>query len=167
MGGRARAGAGRGGKRVSVGPHGARLRTTERWIAKVRLFAVAFALVEVGVLTTHYPLGYEAVAWIVTAVFAAGAVAIQLLARRDDARASRTLAYAALALDTVVISAYAFVYSFEYGNQTRFALIFAVAEAALRFGLRGGIVLPLLTTIPLAGIEWWRVRHFGHQPGAS
>jgi hypothetical protein len=36
-----------------------RLRQTERWVALVRLLAVPFALVEVGVLTQDYPPGYE------------------------------------------------------------------------------------------------------------
>ena len=36
-----------------------RLRATERWIAWVRLAAVPFAVVEVGLLSTDYPSGYE------------------------------------------------------------------------------------------------------------
>ena len=36
-----------------------RLRRTERWIARVRLLAVPFAVVEVGFLSHDYPPGYE------------------------------------------------------------------------------------------------------------
>jgi hypothetical protein len=36
-----------------------RLNETERWIAWVRLAAVPFAIVEVGLLSTDYPPGYE------------------------------------------------------------------------------------------------------------
>jgi GAF domain len=43
-----------------------RLRETERWIAWVRLAAVPFAIVEVGLLSTDYPPGYEGWAWATT-----------------------------------------------------------------------------------------------------
>src|SRR6266508_6852478 len=39
----------------------------EVWIARVRFLAVLFAVLEVGLLTTSYPDGYETVAWIATA----------------------------------------------------------------------------------------------------
>ena len=50
----------------------ARLLDVERWIAWVRLGAVFFAAVEVGVFTESFPPGYERVAWALTAVFALG-----------------------------------------------------------------------------------------------
>jgi hypothetical protein len=45
-----------------------RRRQTERWIAWVRLFAVPFAVVEVGVISSGYPPGYETWAWIIRPV---------------------------------------------------------------------------------------------------
>src|SRR5436190_1237796 len=50
-----------------------RPREVELWIARVRLAAVCFAVLEVGILSENYPPGYENYAWIATAVFAAGA----------------------------------------------------------------------------------------------
>ena len=47
----------------------ARLREVELWIARVRLGAVLFGALEVGLLSTGYPSGYEAYAWITTAAF--------------------------------------------------------------------------------------------------
>ena len=38
----------------------------ERWLANVRLAAVAFAVVEVGVFTESYPEGYQLWAWVLT-----------------------------------------------------------------------------------------------------
>jgi hypothetical protein len=34
------------------------------WIARVRLIAVLFAVLEMGLFITGYPNGYESVAWI-------------------------------------------------------------------------------------------------------
>jgi len=45
-----------------------RRRQIERWIAWVRLFAVPFAVVEVGVISSGYPPGDETWAWTITAV---------------------------------------------------------------------------------------------------
>jgi hypothetical protein len=46
----------------------------EVWIARVRLVAVLFVVIEVGLVTKNYPSGYEAYAWITTPVFALGAL---------------------------------------------------------------------------------------------
>ena len=47
----------------------ARLRETETWIAWVRLGAIVFALLEVGVFSGGYPAGYETYAWATTGIF--------------------------------------------------------------------------------------------------
>jgi len=59
---------------VADTPRLARLREIEVWIARVRLGAVVFAVLEVGVLSADYPPGYENYAWITTAVFGVGAL---------------------------------------------------------------------------------------------
>src|SRR5207245_10983894 len=63
----------------------AHLRDSERWIASVRLGGVLFAVVQVA-LTTGYPHGYERDAWIITALFAAGALIVFALSRRRTVR---------------------------------------------------------------------------------
>jgi len=60
----------------------------------------------------------------------------------------------------VVIGAYAVIFTYEYGNQTRFALVLVVLEAALRYGLVGGVGLPLALVPFFWFVEWWRVHHF-------
>ena len=45
-----------------------RRRQIERWIAWVRLFAVPFAVFEVGVIYSGYPRGYERWAWIARSI---------------------------------------------------------------------------------------------------
>src|SRR4051794_2164751 len=139
-----------------------RLREVELWIARVRLAAVCFAVLEVGILSENYPPGYENYAWIATAVFAAGAVALYAASTRGD---PRVVGLVALLFDTAVIAAFATMYSYEYGSPTRWALMFVVTEAALRYGLLGALVLPLLLFPYLVFAEWWRVHHFQDGPG--
>ena len=143
-------------------PRRARLREVEVWIARIRLGAVLFGVLEVGLLSEGYPPGYETYAWITTAVFAAGALLLFAGSTRFD---PRVVGVAALVFDTCVIAAFATIYSFEYGSPTRWALMFAVTEAALRYGLLGAVVLPLLLFPFLVFAEWWRVHHFHDGPG--
>jgi K+-sensing histidine kinase KdpD len=83
-----------------------------------------------------------------------------VLSRREIA-GSRVVAAFALLFDTAVICGYALLYSFEYGNPTRWALIFVVVEAALRYGIRGGVLVPIALFPYFAFVEWWRDREFG------
>ncbi|TML59846.1 MAG: GAF domain-containing protein [Actinobacteria bacterium] len=139
----------------------ARLVETERWVAWVRLGGVAFAIFEVGLFSVDYPPGYESAAWTITGLFTAGSIALFVLARRGSLRLAPTLSAAALLFDTAIVSAYAIVYSYEYGSPTRWALIVVVVEAGLRYGLVGGLGLPLLLVPFFVFIEWWRAHKFG------
>jgi signal transduction histidine kinase len=143
-------------------PRLARLREIEIWIARVRLGAVFFGAIEVGFLSDGYPRNYETYAWITIAVFAVGAALLFAASRRYDPRVVGVLA---LAFDACIIATFATIYSFEYGSPTRWALMFVVVEAALRFGLLGALVLPLLLFPYLVFAEWWRVHHFDEKPG--
>jgi signal transduction histidine kinase len=132
-------------------------RDVERWMAGIRVGGVALALFQIGLLGDQYPAGYEAAAWATTGVLAAGAAAFALLARREfDAAGSRRLGLAALGFDTAVISAYVLIYAFQPGTPIRQLLIVPVFEAALRFGLRGGVILPVVLAPVYAAFEWRR-----------
>ncbi|HZR96119.1 MAG TPA: ATP-binding protein [Gaiellaceae bacterium] len=137
-----------------------RRRQIERWVARVRVGGVAFAVVEIAFLTKSFPDGYETAAWALTGAFAAGALVLFALARSAPAAYLPAVGFGALCFDTAVISAYAVVFSYEYGNQTRWALVFVVAEAALRYGLLGGVALPLALVPVWWFVERWRVDHF-------
>jgi signal transduction histidine kinase len=137
-----------------------RRRELERWIARLRLVGVVFAALEIGVFTPHFPPGYHVRAWAITAGFAFGAAILYLLARSERDSVLRATGVAGVVFDTAVICAYVMLFAYEYGNQTRFALVFAVVEAALRYGLAGGVLLPLLLVPYLWLVEWWRVRQF-------
>jgi signal transduction histidine kinase len=138
-----------------------RFEQAERWLANVRLGAVVFAVAEVGLFTEFYPEGYQLWAWLLTVVFAVGSVALFLASRNERFVVSTAFGWLSLLFDTALIGGFAFLYSYEYGSPTRYALIFAVVEAALRFGLRGGVLLPLALVPYLAFVEWWRADHFG------
>ena len=138
--------------------HLERLREIERWIAWIRLFAVPFAALEVGLMTSDYPDGYEEVAWAITGVFAVGAVLLWILSRRErPLAAQQRLGVTSLVFDTAVVSAFfVLYYAFEIGTPIRLLLFLPIAEAAIRFGLIGGIVLPLVLVGVLAAGEWLR-----------
>jgi signal transduction histidine kinase len=122
----------------------------ERWMAWIRLGAVLFAVFQIAVLRDDYPPGYDLAAWTTTVVFAAGALVIWGLALRDlGQRAFARLGLAALAFDTVVVSSYVLVYSFQPGTPVRLAFFIPVVEAAFRYGLVGGITLPFVL-VPVA-----------------
>ena len=142
-----------------------RLRQQEIWIAWIRLLAIPWALFEVGVNVHEYPRGHEAGAWIVTAVLAAGALAFAWLARRPlDPNRRGQLGFLALAFDTAVIYAYVFIYAFEPGMPTRALVFLPVIEAAARYGVRGGLALPVVTAPLLALTEIWRAERFAAEP---
>ena len=140
----------------------ARLRGAEIWIARVRLGAVVFGVLEVGLLSTGYPSGYETYAWLVTGVFGVGAILLFAASKGVD---PRVVGLVALLFDTAAIAGYATLYSYEYGSPTRWALIFVVVEAALRYGLLGALALPVVLLPYLVFAEWWRVHHFHAGPG--
>jgi signal transduction histidine kinase len=138
-----------------------RSREIELWIARVRLVAVLFAVLEVGIFTKDYPAGYETMGWITTGVFAAGAVVFFLVARRAY---FPLLGVAALVFDGAVIAAFATLYAYEYGSPTRWALMFVVVEGALRFGLLGVLSVSVSLFPFLVFVEWWRAREFADSP---
>jgi signal transduction histidine kinase len=139
-------------------------RASERWIAWVRLGALLFAFVEVAFSSPGAPPGYRTAQWVLTGVFAVFAIAIFWAARRVPDDWLGPLGLAALVFDTLAIAAYALAYTYEYGNQTRWALILVVVEAALRYGQVGAVIVPILLIPYFWFNEWWRVHEFG-SPG--
>jgi signal transduction histidine kinase len=141
-------------------PDPQRRREIETWISRVRVGGVAFAILEIALFTNSFPPGYRTAAWALTGAFAFGTVVLLLLARLEGDDLLSATGFAALLFDTAVISAYGVIFSYEYGNQTRWGLVFVVAEAALRYGLLGGVLLPVALIPVWWFFEWWRVRYF-------
>lgn len=133
-------------------------------MAWVRLLAVPFALLEVGVFKEDYPPGYERWAWVLTAALAAGAVVFLWLAYRVRSRSAwRRIGLAALIFDSAVVYGYVLVFAFEPGTPIRQLVFIPLIEAALRYGLVGGIAMPAFSAAALALTEWWREEHFPPQ----
>ncbi|HLM35023.1 MAG TPA: ATP-binding protein [Gaiellaceae bacterium] len=130
-----------------------RLRDVDRWIANVRLLAVPFVAVQVAT-TDNYPDGYEVWAWAVAFVFAAGAIVLWLMRRRETE--GRALDVAALAFDFVLISAFALVFHFERGTPSRQLLFLPVLEGAARFALPGAFIVAVASTPVIAWFEHLR-----------
>ncbi|MGH3009702.1 MAG: sensor histidine kinase [Gaiellaceae bacterium] len=137
------------------------LRDLETRLAWIRLGGVVFAALEVGVFTPTFPPGYELASWIVTAIFGAGAALLFWFAYHEAAARLPAVGLIALLFDTSIVAAYATIFTYDYGNQTRWALILPIAEAALRYGLLGGVALPVLLIPYFAFNEWWRAHRFG------
>jgi len=134
----------------------------ERWISWVRIAAVPWPFLEVGIFSTGYPSrGYELVAWGTTLALALGAALFFWVDRGPIAPTLQPrICLAGLAFDTGVIWAFALVYTFEPGTPIRQLLFFPVVEAALRFGLLGGLAMPLAQAPILVATEWWRSDRF-------
>jgi signal transduction histidine kinase len=142
-----------------------RLRENERWIAWVRLAAVPFAIVEVAVLSTDYPPGYETWAWATTGVLAIAGVGFFLLSRADEfARAPRRIGLLAITIDTVIVTGFVLIYQYEIGSPVNQLFFVLLVEAAVRYGIRGGLLMPLAIVPLLAVAEWWRESKFDNPP---
>jgi uncharacterized membrane protein len=110
-----------------------RLRENERWIAWVRLAAVPFAIVEVAVLSTDYPPGYETWAWATTGLLAIAGVGFFLLSRADEfARAPRRIGLLAITIDTVIVTGFVLIYQYEIGSPVNQLFFVLLVEAAVR-----------------------------------
>jgi signal transduction histidine kinase len=142
-----------------------RLRRTEIWIAWVRVFAVPFAAFEVAIVGDEHPPGYERWGWATAAALSLGAVAFFWLARRPlDRKALGRIGFLALAFDTAIVYAFVFVYTFEPSTPAWGILYIPVIEGALRYGMKGGALVPVVV-LPLVFLaEWWRAEEFGPPP---
>jgi signal transduction histidine kinase len=127
----------------------------EYWMSIVRLLAVPFAVLQVS-LTTDYPSGYELVAWLLTAALAAGAVG--LFATVRDSNPYR---FVAMTFDFGIVAAFTILYGFEFGTPTRQLLFLAIVVGAVRFGMRGGILVAL-AAVPVAALFEQQRAHWFH-----
>ncbi len=109
-----------------------------QWLVLLRAALVLVAVVTVSV--TDFPPAYGAWAWAVVGFFAAVTVVSAVLSQVELDRTARTRARAALIVcDAIVAIGVVAVFSFEAGEPYRALFLVPIAEAALRFGLRGGV----------------------------
>ena len=110
-----------------------------RWLVLLRAALVIVAVVAVDV--TNFPPSYEAWAWGVVGFFVAVTALSAVLAGVELGRAARVRARVLLiACDALVAIGFVAVFSYEAGEPYRALYLIPIAEAALRFGLIGGVV---------------------------
>ena len=139
------------------------LRRSERWIANVRVGAVAFAILQVA-LSTGYPPGYEFKAWETTAVFASAPRSSSGSAGGTCRATGRCCSPSPRSASTPrVISSYLLIYNYESGTPVRQVMYLAIVEAAVRFAIIGPLVLTALTLPVLIEFERLRAEHAGER----
>jgi signal transduction histidine kinase len=131
-----------------------------RWLVLLRAALAVFAAVAVAV--TSFPPSYEPWAWAVVGFFALVTIASGVLSATELDRTARTWARALLIVcDGVAAVGFIAVFSYQTGQPYRALYLIPIAEAALRFGLPGGliagIVMPWATIVVDAlgpGLQW-------------
>ena len=114
-------------------------RRPGHWLLALRAALVVVAAVDVGL--TDFPRGYEPWAWAVVGFFAASTALSAVLARMHLGRQARDGArILAITLDAIAAVGFVAVFSYQSGEPYRALYLVPIAEAALRFGLVGGVI---------------------------
>jgi signal transduction histidine kinase len=131
------------------------LRSVESWMAWIRVGGVFFAVFQIGAFREDAPRWHLTAAWITTIVLALAAIAFWLLARAKlSERAFRRVGLVTLVFDTAIVGAYVLIYAFEPGTPIRQLMFIPVVEAALRYGLLGGALSPIVCGAIAVGFEY-------------
>ena len=110
-----------------------------RWLVLLRAALVIVAVVAVA--GTNFPPSYEAWGWAVVGFFVATTVLSAVLSVVELGRAARVRARVLLIVcDGIVAIGFVAVFSYEAGEPYRALYLIPIAEAALRFGLVGGLI---------------------------
>ncbi|HEU5477408.1 MAG TPA: ATP-binding protein [Gaiellaceae bacterium] len=116
-----------------------------RWLVLLRAVLVVAAIV--AVVATTMPSSYRTWAWIVVAFFAAETVLSAVTSVIELGPTARVWARAFLiACDALVGIGFVAVFSFQSGQPYRPLYLIPIAEAALRFGLAGGVIAGVVMT---------------------
>jgi signal transduction histidine kinase len=120
-------------------------RRPGQWLVLLRATLVVAAIVAVAL--TEMPASYRAWGWAVVGFFAAVTVASGALTVIELGREARVRARVLLiACDSLVGIGIVAVFSFEAGEPFRALYLIPIAEAALRFGLPGGVLAGAVMT---------------------
>jgi signal transduction histidine kinase len=114
-------------------------RRPGQWLVLLRATLVVVAAIVVGV--TDLPSPYRPWAWAVVGFFVLVTVASGVLSATELGRSARVRARALLIVcDAVVGIGIVAVFSYQAGEPYRALYLIPIAEAALRFGLLGGVI---------------------------
>jgi len=114
-------------------------RRPGHWFVLLRGSLVVVAIVDVSL--TDFPSSYRPWAWAVVAFFAASTALSGAIAWVELSSAGRSRArILAICLDGISTIGFVAVFSYQSGEPYRALYLVPIAEAALRFGLAGGLV---------------------------
>jgi signal transduction histidine kinase len=140
------------------------LRRSERAIILVRWAASIFALGQVLAYDDlPYPPGMEAAALALALALPVGNLIIWLLSRRAETyERARILALGSLGFDALVASGFVWVYAFDQVSALWAVLYILPLEGAIRFRLRGAIIVWAGVTALYIGREIWGSDRYGY-----
>jgi len=114
-------------------------RRPGQWFVLLRAALVVVAVVDVAL--TDFPSSYRPWAWAVVAFFATSTALSGALALRELSHAARQRARVlAIALDGICAIGFIAVFSYQSAEPYRSLYLIPIAEAALRFGVVGGLL---------------------------
>ena len=114
-------------------------RRPGQWLVLLRAALVVLAAIVVGV--TDFPSSHRLWAWVVVGFFALVTAASGVLAATELGPSARVRARALLIVcDAIVGIGIVAVFSYQAGQPYRALYLIPIAEAALRFGLLGGVI---------------------------
>jgi K+-sensing histidine kinase KdpD len=132
-------------------------------LAGVRVVVVA--VVAILVLTSDFPPGYAFWAWLTLALFTLATTALALSTRVTLSPPVRQIVrVAAIVSDGAVAIAFMYVFSYQATQPLRTLYLIPIVLAALRFGLRGGLLAAVFAAPFIAGQELFRADYFGVDP---
>jgi signal transduction histidine kinase len=106
----------------------------------VRWVAVPWVLLQIIAYEIPYPRGYRALAFAFLSVLVVGNTALMLAHRGPRGRErARTIGVLGLVLDVALLSAFVWLYAFDYQTQIWAVLFIAPLEGAILFQLRGAL----------------------------
>ena len=141
------------------------LRRAERVMIVVRSLAAVFA----GLQMTLYhllpwPPGVQETGFVLTGVLVVGNLGVWLGYRRARSlRSAQRLAVATLAFDTVMASAFVFLFTFDEQSSIWAVLYLLPLEGALRFRLRGALAAWAVITVLFSAREIVASERYGYE----
>lgn len=146
------------------GPRVEDLSRSQRTMILVRWVAVPWALLQVLSYNERpYPAGIEEAALALVALLAAANLALHVSSRRASSpRAVTGIAVAGLLIDTVVISGFVWLYSFDPDTALWAVLFIVPLEGAVLFSLPGAMGAWGVSSILYAAREVWGSRTYDY-----
>ena len=129
----------------------------------VRWCAVPWVLLQILGYEIPYPPGYKRLAFVFLTALVIGNAVLHILRRGPrGVELSRPIAVAGLALDVVVLSAFVWLYAFDYQTQIWAVLFIAPLEGAILFQLPGAVGVWGVIAVGYAARDVWAADRYGN-----